>query len=178
MLVLKAERCFRVNTRPEVSRLWELLFKIAAVSCSTPQLCSRHCKAALLSQRRRGEETFLSFSFKTPSVHLLKCNCQNQAEIPLPTCSPGHRGEGCGSVQQADFFIVERGSETGRRRGKNKAMNKLRVKSENKNVQAGQCADYRSSMGICCWSGHPWGGVEKDEVQRVIKPASSWEEAV
>lgn len=65
------------------------------------------------------------------------------------------------------FFIGEKGSETGGKRGGGgggEALNKLRVKSENKKVQTAQCADYRSSTLTCCRSSHHWGCMEKDEV--------------
>lgn len=174
-----------------MSHLQELLFEIAAVF-NTCQLCSWYCKAAPLSQGRTGKKKIYFFFLKknpnkTTTLQFIFWNAivrtrQRFCRITqLPACSPKHRGGGCGSFQQAEFFywgkrLRDRWEKRGG--GGGEALNKLRVKSENKKVQTAQCADYRSSTLTCCRSSHHWGCMEKDEVWRVMETVLNLGEAV
>lgn len=97
-----------------MSHLQELLFEIAAVF-NTCQLCSWYCKAAPLSQGRTGKKKIYFFFLKkkpnkTTTLQFIFWNAivrtrQRFCRITqLPACSPKHRGGGCGSFQQAEFF--------------------------------------------------------------------------
>lgn len=129
-------------------------------------------------KKTNNKTTTLQFIFWNAIVRTRQRFCRT---IHLPACSPKDRGGRCGSFQQAEFFywgkrLRDRWEKRGKK--KKKALNKLRVKSENKKVQTAQCADYRSSTLSCCRSSHRWGGMEKDEVWRVMKTVLNLGEAV